>query len=101
VLVGSEVVLAHIIDRDAEATGHRREALLYSVSGFVTRLAITSQALGFALLTPLFGYVSGAEPGPAPDAAFRFLMTVLPFTALAAAWAVARRFPWAADDRTS
>ncbi|MDR5683934.1 MAG: MFS transporter [Armatimonadota bacterium] len=101
VLVGSEVVLAYIIDRDAQATGRRREALHYSINGLITRLAITSQALAFALLTPLFGYVSGTDPGPAPGAAFRFFMTVLPFCALAAAWAVARRFPHAADDRIS
>jgi GPH family glycoside/pentoside/hexuronide:cation symporter len=98
VLVGGELVLAHIIDRDAEASGQRREALHYSVNGLVTRLAVTSQAVAFALLTPLFGYVSGAEPGPNAPAAFQFLMTAIPLAALVAAWLVARRFPWAAND---
>jgi GPH family glycoside/pentoside/hexuronide:cation symporter len=98
VLVGSEMVLAHIIDRDAEATGQRREALHYSLHGVVVRLSGVAQAVAFALLTPLFGYVSGAEPGPNAPAAFQFLMTAIPFAVLLAAWVVARRFPWTADD---
>jgi GPH family glycoside/pentoside/hexuronide:cation symporter len=93
VLVGSEMMLAHIIDRDAEATGQRREALHYSLHGVVVRLSGVAQAVAFALLGPLFGYYSGVEPGPAPDDAFRFLMVAIPCAALAVSWLIARRLP--------
>ena len=35
--------------------------------------------LGLALLGVLFGYVSGAEPGPRPGNSFRFLIGAVPF----------------------
>ncbi|AAS82551.1 MFS transporter [Thermus thermophilus] len=96
VLVLGDVLLAEVIDRDAAATGRRREGVYYSVYGFVNRLSGPLQALAFALLTPLFGYVSGENPGPNPEAAFRFLMAVPPFAASLLALALAARFPYGA-----
>ncbi|TBH21589.1 MFS transporter [Thermus thermamylovorans] len=96
VLVLGDVLLAEVIDRDARATGRRREGVYYSVYGFINRLSGPLQAGAFALLTPLFGYVSGESPGPNPEAAFRFLMGVLPCLAALLALALGRRFPYGA-----
>ena len=93
VLVLGDVLLAEVIDRDAAATGRRREGVYYSVYGFVNRLSGPLQALAFALLTPLFGYVSGENPGPNPEAAFRFLVAVVPGTAILLAYALTALFP--------
>jgi GPH family glycoside/pentoside/hexuronide:cation symporter len=99
VLVLGDVLLAEVIDRDAEVTGRRREGVYYSVYGFINRLSGPLQALSFALLTPLFGYVSGEVPGPRPEAAFRFLMAGPPFVATLLALALAFRFPYGAKGR--
>ncbi|RTG94554.1 MFS transporter [Thermus scotoductus] len=99
VLVLGDVLLAEVIDRDAEVTGRRREGVYYSVYGFINRLSGPLQALSFALLTPLFGYVSGEVPGPRPEAAFRFLMAGPPFLATLLALALAFRFPYGAKGR--
>ncbi|WP_423839215.1 MFS transporter [Thermus scotoductus] len=99
VLVLGDILLAKVIDRDAEVTGRRREGVYYSVYGFINRLSGPLQALSFALLTPLFGYVSGEVPGPRPEAAFRFLMAGPPFLATLLALALAFRFPYGAKGR--
>ncbi|MDM7323570.1 MAG: MFS transporter [Thermus sp.] len=96
VLVLGDVLLSEVIDRDAELTGRRREGVYYSVYGFINRLSGPLQALSFALLTPLFGYVSGEAPGPSPEAAFRFLMAGPPFLAILLALGLALRFPYGA-----
>jgi len=94
VSVLGEIVLAEIIDRDADATQRRREAIYYSVYGFITRISGVLLGLCFALLGPLFGYYSGANPGTQAGEAFRFFMGVIPFVALTLAALVARQFPW-------
>jgi GPH family glycoside/pentoside/hexuronide:cation symporter len=48
------------------------------------------EALALILLGLLFGYVSGEDPGPNPESAFRFFMSVLPFICMVAALLVAR-----------
>jgi GPH family glycoside/pentoside/hexuronide:cation symporter len=77
-----DVVLAHIIDDDARRHGQRREAMFFGLAAVLARLSGVLNALSFVLLTVLFGYVSGVEPGPNPDGAFRFLMVVIPGVAL-------------------
>lgn len=93
VLVVTEVILAWVIDQDAERTGRRREGVYYAVNGFVTRISGALQGLAFLALPVLFGYVSGDEPGPMPGHAFRFFMSAYPFAACGIALLVARRFP--------
>jgi len=88
-----ELVLAEVIDRDVERTGQRREGIYYSVNGFVSRISSALHGLVFVLLSVLFGYISGENPGPHPDAAFRFLMSVVPFVTLLAAWVIALQYP--------
>ncbi len=94
VLVVGEVMQAHIIDRDAERTGRRREGVYYSVNGFVTRISGALQGFAFGSLALIYGYQSGEVPGSNPGAAFRFLMGVFPLIAVGIAFLIARLFPW-------
>lgn len=93
VLVLGEMILAWVIDQDAERTGRRREGIYYAVNGFVTRISGALQGLAFGLLPLLFGYVSGDQPGSMPHHAFRFFMSAYPFLACLIALAIARLFP--------
>lgn len=80
--VMGDVILGDIIDEDAERMGMRREGVFYSVLPVPARLSSILAAAVFGLLTPLFGYVSGNQPGNQPDVAFRYFMTILPALAL-------------------
>ena len=90
--VRGDGILGQIIDRDAEKMGVRREALFYSVLPVPARLSTVLSSLVFALLTPLFGYVSGEQPGAQPGIAFRYYMTIFPVLALLAAIFIARGY---------
>lgn len=81
-LVLQDVVLAQVIDQRAEQTGMRQEGVHYGLVGVLGRLSGLLQGLIFATLTPLFGYVSGQQPGPEPETAFRFLIAGPPVLAL-------------------
>jgi GPH family glycoside/pentoside/hexuronide:cation symporter len=64
---------------------------------FIGRLSKILEALALALLGVLFGYVSGENPGPHPENAFRFLTGVFPFVCLVLAWVLARRLDFGSD----
>ncbi len=81
-LVTPPVVSGQIIDRDAEQTGRRREGIYTAVAGFITRSSGFLSALAFFVVSVIFGYESGEQPGPNPEGAFRFLICVIPFTLL-------------------
>lgn len=85
-----EMILASLVDGSLTRTGHRQEGLYYSLNRFFGRLSRLIQALALILLSLLFGYVSGEDPGPNPEGAFRFLMSVLPFISTLAALLLAR-----------
>ncbi|GAB5603852.1 MFS transporter [Thermus sp. FJN-A] len=93
VRVTGEVVMAKVIDLDAERTGTRREGAYYSLVGLLGRASGALVGLAFALLTPLFGYVSGENPGPNPGLAFRFLISVVPGLAILLAYGLTALFP--------
>lgn len=93
VRVTGEVVMAKVIDLDAERTGTRREGAYYSLVGLLGRASGALVGLAFALLGPLFGYVSGENPGPNPGLAFRFLVSVVPGVAILLAYLLAALFP--------
>jgi GPH family glycoside/pentoside/hexuronide:cation symporter len=44
------------------------------------------------VISILFGYVSGSQPGPQPDSAFRFLISVFPAAGTLLVWMLARQF---------
>jgi GPH family glycoside/pentoside/hexuronide:cation symporter len=90
-LVLQDVVLAQVIDQRAEQTGMRQEGVHYGLVGVLGRLSGLLQSLIFATLTPLFGYVSGQQPGPDPETAFRFLIAGPPVLTLVLAVLALRR----------
>jgi len=93
VKVCREMIMAGLVDQSLERTGRRQEGVYYGLNRFIGRLSKLLEALALVLLAVLFGYVSGEDPGPAPDDAFRFLMGIFPFICLLAAWFLARRLP--------
>ncbi|WP_219834881.1 MFS transporter [Paenibacillus sp. R14(2021)] len=77
-LVSPPIVSGMIIDRDYAESGLRREGVYTAVSGFITRSSGLISSLAFLLVGLAFGYKSGNEPGPNPEATFRYLISVVP-----------------------
>jgi glycoside/pentoside/hexuronide:cation symporter, GPH family len=86
-----EIIMANFVDRGLERTGHRQEGIYYSVLRVMGKLSKILESLALVLLGLLFGYVSGENPGPRPDIAFRFLMSVFPLVFTIIAWLIASR----------
>jgi len=93
VKVCREMILADLVDQSLKRTGRRREGVYYSLNRFIGRLSKILETLALVLLGLLFGYVSGANPGPNPGDAFRFLISVVPFVFLVIGWLLAYKFP--------
>jgi len=77
-LVTPAVLSGQIIDRDAKKTGRRREGIYTAVAGFITRSSGLISAIAFWIVGMVFGYVSGENPGPNPEATFRYLISLIP-----------------------
>jgi GPH family glycoside/pentoside/hexuronide:cation symporter len=86
-----EIIVAGFVDRNLERTGHRREGIYYSLLRVTGKLSKLLESLALVLLGVLFGYVSGENPGPHPENAFRFLMSVFPLVFTGLAWLIASR----------
>ena len=86
-----EMIMANFVDRNLKRTGHRREAMYYSLLRVIGKLSKILQSLALVLLGLLFGYVSGDNPGPHPENAFRFLISVFPLVFTSIAWLIASR----------
>jgi GPH family glycoside/pentoside/hexuronide:cation symporter len=87
-LVTPPVFSGRIVDRDAELTGRRREGIYSAVSGFITRSSGLISAVAFWIVGQAFGYVSGDEPGPNPEATFLYLTCIIPFILVAIAFLI-------------
>ncbi|RTH40075.1 hypothetical protein CSW37_00880 [Thermus scotoductus] len=81
---------AQFLARWQEKEGFLR---VYSLVGLLGRVSGALVGLSFALLGPLFGYVSGENPGPNPGLAFRFLISVVPGVAILLAYLLTAFFP--------
>jgi GPH family glycoside/pentoside/hexuronide:cation symporter len=86
-----EMIMANFVDRNLKRTGHRREGIYYSLLRVIGKLSKILEALAFVLIGLLFGYVSGENPGPQPENAFRFLISVFPLVFTFLAWLIASR----------
>jgi GPH family glycoside/pentoside/hexuronide:cation symporter len=86
-----EIIMANFVDRNLKRTGHRREGIYYSLLRVIGKLSKILEALALLLLGLLFGYISGENPGPQPENAFRFLMSVFPLVFTCIAWLIAGR----------
>jgi GPH family glycoside/pentoside/hexuronide:cation symporter len=85
------IIMANFVDRSLRHTGHRREGIYYSLLRVMGKLSNVLEAMALVLLGLLFGYVSGENPGPQPENAFRFLMAVIPLICTVVAWLIASR----------
>jgi GPH family glycoside/pentoside/hexuronide:cation symporter len=94
-----EMIMANLVNKSLASTGYRREGIYYSLLRFFGKLSKILEALALILLAVLFGYVSGDDPGPNPDNAFRFLISVLPFVFMVIALLLSRRFPFEEQQR--
>jgi len=78
VITTMDLVGAKIIDEDTKKHALRREGIIANALGFMNRLNGLFTSAAFFLVYKLFAYESGSNPGPQPDQAARFLLTVFP-----------------------
>ena len=91
VKVCREMIMANFVDENLKRTGQRREGMYYSLLRVIGKLSKILESLALLLLSILFGYVSGENPGPQPENAFRFLISVFPLVFTIIAWLIANR----------
>ncbi|MDR0396509.1 MAG: MFS transporter [Oscillospiraceae bacterium] len=78
-----DMINSELIESDAERHGVRREATFFAGISFVTRISGVIRTGVFLMLSSLFGFVSGENPGDAPGTAARYMMTVFPIILMA------------------
>jgi GPH family glycoside/pentoside/hexuronide:cation symporter len=66
------------MDEDTQKHGLRREGIISNALGFMNRLNGLFTSAAYLLVTRLYGFESGDNPGLHPDEAARFLMTIVP-----------------------
>jgi GPH family glycoside/pentoside/hexuronide:cation symporter len=95
VITTMDLIHAKIMDEDRLKHDVRREGIISNALGFMNRLNGLFTSLAFLLITKFFGFVSGDEPGPQPDQASLFLLTVFPLilSAISVIFAFILKFP--------
>jgi GPH family glycoside/pentoside/hexuronide:cation symporter len=78
VITTMDLVGAKIMDEDTAKHNVRREGIISSAMGFMNRLNGLFTSFAFVLVSRLFGFESGLNPGTQPENAARFLLTVFP-----------------------
>ena len=78
VITTMDLIGAKIMDEDTQKHGLRREGIISSALGFMNRLNGLFTSAAYLLVSRIYGFESGANPGPRPDEAARFLMTLVP-----------------------
>jgi GPH family glycoside/pentoside/hexuronide:cation symporter len=78
VITTMDLIGARIMDEDTQKHHVRREGIITNALGFMNRLNGLFTSLAFLLVFVLYQYESGANPGPQPDQASRFLLTIVP-----------------------
>jgi len=78
VITTMDLIGAKIMDEDTKKYNLRREGIISNAMGFMNRLNGLFTSFAFTLVFLLFGFESGLNPGPQPDNAARFLLTVFP-----------------------
>ena len=78
VLTTMDLIGAKIMDEDTRKYGLRREGIISNAMGFMNRLNGLFTSAAYLLVGRLYGFESGTNPGPNPDAAARFLLTIVP-----------------------
>ena len=78
VITTMDLIGAKIMDEDTQKYGLRREGIISNAMGFMNRLNGLFTAGAYLLVSKIYLFQSGDNPGPHPDAAARFLMTIVP-----------------------
>ncbi len=73
-----DIVSARILDEDTAKYNLRREGTYSSLIGVLNKTSGLFAAIGFMLVSNMFGYVNGDNPGPEPASAARFLISQFP-----------------------
>ena len=79
ICVTMDLVGARILDEDKAFHGVQREGTFNSLTSVLNKTSGLFAALGFLLVSRIYGYESGEAPGPSPAAAGRFLISLFPF----------------------
>ena len=90
--VCNNIIRADLVSQNLANTEKHTEALYYALLNVIQNLGGILQSIAMMLASLLFGYVSGENPGPRPDMAFRYLMGFAPLVILIMAWFAARSF---------
>ena len=78
VITTMDLIGARIMDEDTQKYHLRREGIISNALGFMSRLSGLFTAAAYLLVSKIYLFQSGDNPGPHPDAAARFLMTLVP-----------------------
>jgi GPH family glycoside/pentoside/hexuronide:cation symporter len=78
VITTMDLIGAKIMDEDTQKYNLRREGIIANALGFMNRLNGLFTSFAFYLVFILYQYESGTNPGPQPDQASRFLLTIFP-----------------------
>jgi glycoside/pentoside/hexuronide:cation symporter, GPH family len=78
VITTMDLIGAKIMDEDTAKHNVRREGIISNALGFMNRLSGLFTSVAFSLVYVIYKYESGANPGPVPDQAARFLLTIFP-----------------------
>ncbi|HHU43118.1 MAG: MFS transporter [Bacillota bacterium] len=74
-----DIIGAKIMDEDYQKYGVKREGIYSSAMGFMNRLSGLFVSLATFLAASIYSFESGDNPGPRPDDAARFMLTIFPF----------------------
>jgi GPH family glycoside/pentoside/hexuronide:cation symporter len=78
VITTMDLIGARIMDEDTQKHHLRREGIISNALGFMNRLNSLFTGAAYLLVSRLYGFQSGENPGTQPDDAARFLMTIVP-----------------------
>jgi GPH family glycoside/pentoside/hexuronide:cation symporter len=79
VITTMDLIGAKIMDEDKEKHNQRREGIISNALGFMNRLNGLFTSAAFSLVFVFYKFESGNNPGPQPENAARFLLTMFPF----------------------
>ncbi len=85
-----DIVAARILDEDAQKHGVQREGMFSSLLGVLNKSSGLFSALAYVLVSQLYGYINGDNPGAAPDKAALFLTVLFPICVMILSIALSR-----------
>lgn len=96
-----DLINARIIDQDTRDSGLQREGIYISAISFVIRFSGLIKSLVFLLITLLFGFVDGNNPGDRPGLAARFMIGVFPVVLMGISYWISRYVHFDEDGKSA